>query len=228
MYIIGIAGGSGSGKTTFANKVKKSVRQDVSMLHMDSYYLPTLPKELHTFSNRPNYDHPQAFDWPLLRQHIQQLKEGKLIASPVYDFNTSSRTSQSINIGPSSVVIFEGIFTLFDGEIRDLMDIMCFLHVDSDIRFARRMHRDVEERGRTMESVIDQYYETVRPMYQKYLDPQKQFADFIVGEETDIAASILAAKINELLDNKGNPSFDTGLKRQIAHPPEETYTLHEQ
>ncbi len=229
MYIIGIAGGSGSGKTTFANKVQANVKNDVSMLHMDSYYLPMLPKDLYTQSDRPNYDHPHAFDWPLLRQHILNLKEGKSISSPVYDFKTSTRTDKSVPVQPTSVIIFEGIFTLFDQEIRDMLDIMCFLHVDSDIRFARRLHRDVKERGRSLESVIDQYYETVRPMYQRYLDPQRQFADFVVGEETDIAASILAAKINELLENNADPEFNHGLHRNFAKVPEESYTtLHEQ
>lgn len=98
----------------------------------------------------------------------------------------------------SRIIIFEGIFTLFDQQIRELLDIKCFLHVDSDIRFTRRLHRDVKERGRSLESVIAQYYDTVRPMYQKYLDPQRQYADFVVGEETDVASQILAARILEL------------------------------
>ena len=102
---------------------------------------------------------------------------------------------------PNKVLLFEGIFTLFDKEIRDKLDIKCFLHVDADIRFTRRLHRDVNERGRSLESVIAQYYETVRPMYQKYLEPQKQFADFTVGEETSVAAKILAARIKELISD---------------------------
>ena len=104
------------------------------------------------------------------------------------------------NVGPCKVVLFEGIFALYDQEIRDMLDIKCFLHVDSDIRFTRRLHRDVKERGRSLESVISQYYDTVRPMYQKYLDPQRQFADFTVGEETDVASLILSARIKELID----------------------------
>ncbi|MEK6623530.1 MAG: hypothetical protein AABY86_01090, partial [Bdellovibrionota bacterium] len=142
---------------------------------------------------------PNAFDWPLLREHLEILKQGLEVNVPVYDFKTSSRTSQFIPLGPSQVIICEGIFTLFDQEIRDLFDIKCFLYVDSDIRFIRRLHRDVQERGRSLESVICQYYDSVRPMYQKYLDPQRQYADFIVGEETDTAASILNAKVKEFL-----------------------------
>lgn len=202
MYIISICGGSGSGKTTFADKIRKNVDQDVSILHMDSYYLPKLPKDLKTSSGRPNFDHPDAFDWKLLKQHLKMLKNGKAIKSPHYDFKKNARLKTSSLVKPTKVVLFEGIFSLYQEDIRKECDITAFLHVEADIRFIRRLHRDVEERGRSLDSVITQYYETVRPMYQKYLDPQRQYADFIVGEETDIAASILAAKVNELLHIK--------------------------
>ena len=169
---------------------------------MDSYYLPKLPKDLQTSNGQPNYDHPDAFDWKLLTKHLGQLKKGKSIEAPLYDFKKNSRLKKTVTIKPSKVILFEGIFSLYDEDIRKISDIMAFLHVEADIRFIRRLHRDVEERGRSLDSVITQYYETVRPMYQKYLDPQRQFADFIVGEETDIAAGILAAKVNELLVSK--------------------------
>lgn len=210
MYLIGITGGSGSGKTTFATKLQKFANFDLPVLHMDSYYLPIQPQEHYSKNGRPNYDHPAAFDWELLRKHLNDLKEGKDILAPIYDFKTASRKQETCLIKANKIVLFEGIFTLFDVEIRELLDIRAFLHVDSDIRFARRLHRDVNERGRTIESIIEQYYETVRPMYQKYLDPQRQYADFIVGEETDIAASILAAKIRELAFNN---DMDHGLER---------------
>lgn len=197
IFLIGIAGGSGSGKTTFAKKVMKSINSSQSsLLHMDSYYLPTVPKK----DGKANFDHPDAFDWNLLRHHLAELKKGHSIKCPVYDFSTSTRTEEYEKVGPCKVVLFEGIFSLYDQEIRDMLDIKCFLHVDSDIRFTRRLHRDVKERGRSLESVIAQYYDTVRPMYQKYLDPQKQYADFTVGEETDVAALILGARIKQLLE----------------------------
>lgn len=200
IFLIGIAGGSGSGKTTFAKKVMKGISNlDSSLLHMDSYYLPTQPKSNYTSSGKPNFDHPNAFDWELLRQHLTDLKHGKQIKCPIYDFKNSGRTDEYETVGPCKVVLFEGIFALYDQEIRDLLDIKCYLHVDSDIRFTRRLHRDVKERGRSLESVIAQYYDTVRPMYQKYLDPQRQYADFTVGEETDVASLILSARIKELL-----------------------------
>lgn len=201
MYIIGVAGGSGSGKTTFANKVLAELDpENTAILHMDSYYLNEQPKDNYTAEDKPNFDHPQAFDWDLLRRHIEMLKNGEGIDAPVYDFKTNSRVEETNTIKPVKMILFEGIFTLFDKDIRDLLDIKCFLHVDSDIRFTRRLHRDVNERGRSLESVIAQYYDTVRPMYQKYLDPQRQFADFVVGEETTVAAQILSSRLNYLLN----------------------------
>ena len=200
MYIVGIAGGSGSGKTTFSKKVLKDLAvNDAIILHMDSYYLHEQPQHIFTKKGTPNFDHPHSFDWELLHGHLARLKAGHVIQSPIYDFKTNSRTNDTVEIGPCKLVLFEGIFSLFDKNIREMLDIKCFLHVDSDIRFTRRLHRDVNERGRSLESVISQYYDTVRPMYQKYLEPQKQFADFTVGEETDIAAKILAARLKEVL-----------------------------
>jgi uridine kinase len=209
IYLVGIAGGSGSGKTTFAKKVMKGINSAQSLLlHMDSYYLNELPRENYTSTGKPNFDHPNAFDWELLRQHLRELKEGKSIKCPIYDFTTSARTGEFETMGPCKVVLFEGIFALYDQEIRNMLDIKCYLHVDSDIRFTRRLHRDVKERGRSLESVIAQYYDTVRPMYQKYLDPQRQYADFTVGEETDVASLILSARIKELLDSEANNSAE--------------------
>ena len=197
IFLIAIAGGSGSGKTTFSKKVMKIINHaESSLLHMDSYYLPKVP----TLNGKANFDHPDAFDWVLLREHLRALRDGLSIDCPIYDFSTSSRTDQHEVIGPCKVILFEGIFSLYDLEIRQLLDIKCFLYVDSDIRFTRRLHRDVKDRGRSLESVIAQYYDTVRPMYQKYLEPQKQYADFTVGEETDVAASILAARIREMIE----------------------------
>ncbi len=201
MYIVGIAGGSGSGKTTFAQKIISLLgNAPVQILHMDSYYLDPQP-ENNLIAGKANFDHPQAFDWELLRSHLFALKQGQPIETPVYDFATSARTGETKTITAEPVLIFEGIFALIDDEIRKMLDIKSFLHVDSDIRFTRRLHRDVQERGRSLDSVIDQYYATVRPMYIKYLDPQKHYADFTVGEETDIAARILAAKIEKLIES---------------------------
>ncbi len=200
MHIIGIAGGSGSGKTTFSKKVLKHLPAGTTdVIHMDSYYLDVLPQETYTKKGTPNFDHPKSFDWNLLESHLRLLRSAQMIESPVYDFAIGRRSSETRRTGASSIILFEGLFPLFKREIRELLDIKCFLHVEADIRFTRRLHRDVKERERSFDSVISQYYDTVRPMYQKFLDPQRQYADFIVGEETDIAAEILAARIKELI-----------------------------
>lgn len=201
MKIIGIAGGSGSGKTTFAKKVISQIDEEkVNILHMDSYYLPEQPIQHYTKSGKPNFDHPEAFDWELLRTHLTSLQNGDSIEVPIYNFKTSDRESGSVTVNPKPVLLFEGIFTLIDPVIRELLDIKTFLHVEADIRFTRRLNRDVGERGRSLDSVTKQYYETVRPMYERFLAPQKQYADFIVGEETDVAATILAARIKEYIN----------------------------
>lgn len=199
MYIIGIAGGSGSGKTTFTQKVLNQVNDPkVGLLHQDSYYLPRPPSNL-KINDEPNFDHPDAFDWELLRSHLEVLKEGKRVESPVYDFKTSRRTTKTHAVGPCKILIVEGIFALSDEAVRSHMDIKFYLHVESDIRFIRRLFRDLKDRARTLEEIIRQYYDTVRPMHQLYLEPTKQYADIIVGEETDKAASMLAGSIKQKL-----------------------------
>ena len=199
MYIIGITGGSGSGKTTFTEKVLAQVdSKDVAVLHQDSYYLPYHPEHL-KIGNEPNFDHPDAFDWDLFRKDLSILRSGHRIDSPVYDYSNSRRTSQTTSIGPCRILIVEGIFTLWDEPIRNMMDLKFYLHVEADIRFIRRLFRDLKDRSRTLEDIIRQYYEAVRPMHQLYLEPTKQFADIIVGEETDSAASMLAAMIKQKL-----------------------------
>lgn len=199
MYIIGIAGGSGSGKTTFTQKVLAQVNDPkVAVLHQDSYYLPRPPSHL-KINEEPNFDHPEAFDWELLRSHLELLKEGKRVDSPVYDYKVSRRTSKTLPIGPCRILIVEGIFSLWDEPVRNLFDLKFYLHVESDIRFIRRLFRDLKDRARTLDDIIRQYYDTVRPMHQLYLEPTRQYADVIVGEETDPAASLLASMIKQKL-----------------------------
>ncbi|MEO5971116.1 MAG: uridine kinase [Bdellovibrionia bacterium] len=199
MFLVGIAGGSGSGKTTFAKKIihriPKSIGPHVAILHQDSYYLPT-PSTEHRVHGEPNFDHPGAFDWPLLMNHLTKLKNGQQIEVPVYDFKTSRRTQEVIPIGPCKTILMEGIFTLWDADIRSLFNLKIYLNVEADIRFIRRLHRDVRERGRTLDSIIRQYYDTVRPMHHEFLEPTRQYADIVVGEETDIAAEVVAARVN--------------------------------
>jgi uridine kinase len=203
MLLVGIAGGSGSGKTTFARKVIQCVADSsVVLLHQDSYYQATPPHHLRVHGE-PNFDHPDAFDWPLLKDHLKRLKAGEQVATPIYDFNTSSRSTERTElVGPCKTILIEGIFTLWDAEIRDLFDIKIYLNVEADIRFIRRLHRDVRERSRSLDSIIRQYYDTVRPMHHEYLEPTRQYADLVVGEETDIAAEVLAARVKQFANGE--------------------------
>lgn len=199
MFTIGIAGGSGSGKTTFVNKIQDRVNDArLLVLHHDSYYLAE-PSPALMADNRPNFDHPMAFDWALFKKHLKEFSRGKPVPVPIYDYKKDRRTDEVTLLGPGKVMIVEGIFSLFDLEVRKHYDLKIYLDVDSDIRFIRRLHRDTNERGRSLDSVISQYYDTVRPMYQQFLEPTSRFADLIVGEETDIAADAVAARIKQIL-----------------------------
>ncbi len=210
MFLVGIAGGSGSGKTTFARKVLKRVNghqeegaAPVILLSQDSYYLDVQAPELKVHGEG-NFDHPNAFDWKLLREQLAALKEGKQVEVPIYDFKTNRRFKETTTVGPCATIMMEGIYTLWDSEIRNLFDVKVYLHVDADIRFIRRLHRDVRERGRTLDGIIRQYYDTVRPMHHQFLEPTQQYADLVVGDETDIAAEVLAARITERLRELSN------------------------
>lgn len=203
MFFVGIAGGSGSGKTTFAKKILQRVSSheaaeaDVALLKQDSYYLPSPPAHLKVHGE-PNFDHPDAFDWDLLRDHLKRLRAGESVAVPIYDYRTNRRTDDTERVGPCRRLILEGIFTLWDAEIRANFDVKLFLNVEADVRFIRRLHRDVRERGRSLDSIIRQYYDTVRPMHHEFLEPTRQYADLVVGEESDIAAEVIAARLAEV------------------------------
>jgi uridine kinase len=197
MMLIGVAGGSGSGKTTFAKKILQRLdTNNVGILHQDSYYLPSLPEHLKS-NGKLNFDHADAFDWPLLREHLSRLKRGESVDVPVYNYEQNRRTGEVERLGPCQALVVEGIFMLWDAEIRNLFDVKAFLHVEADIRFIRRLHRDVQERGRTLDSVVQQYYDTVRPMHHRFIESTRQYANIVVGEETDIAADVIAARIEQ-------------------------------
>lgn len=201
MFLIGVAGGSGSGKTTFAKKLLES-SDEINILHMDSYYLPDGNEIIKTPSGGINFDHPQAFDWELLRTHLTALASNQSIEAPTYNFITNSRNKEKMLITPKKVLIVEGIYSLYDSVIRDLLSVKCFLDVPCDIRFIRRLERDTKERGRNLDSIIFQYYDSVRPMYLKNIEPQKEFADIVIGQETTIASGILSARINEVINSR--------------------------
>ncbi|MEJ5202375.1 MAG: uridine kinase [Anaerolineales bacterium] len=199
--VIGIAGGSGSGKTTVANVILQRVGADrIAYLPHDAYYrdLKNLPPMQRM---QVNFDHPDSLESDLLIQHIHQLKRWKSIALPVYDFTTHTRTERTVLIEPQRVIIVEGILIFADKALRDLFDVKIFVDTDSDIRFIRRLQRDISERGRTTESVIKQYLSTVRPMHLEFVEPSKRYADVIIPEGglNTVAMDMVIARIETLL-----------------------------
>ena len=195
--IIGIAGGTGSGKTTLADKLVNSFgREEVSILRHDAYYKR---HDNMTFEERCklNYDHPDAFDNDLLVEHILDLKEGKSIEMPVYDYTIHNRSDETITVEPAPVVILEGILIFAEPTLCDLMDIKVFVDTDADVRILRRIIRDVNERGRSLDNIIRQYLTTVKPMHEQFVEPSKRRADLIIpeGGRNEVALDMLIHRI---------------------------------
>lgn len=206
MIIIGIAGETGSGKTTVVRKIVNSLAPgEVVLLPQDSYYKDSshVPAELR---QQINFDHPDAFDWPLLLQHIQMLKEGKSIEQPVYHYQTSSRLAETIHVEPRPVIIIEGILALCDPDLRNMMDLKIFVDADPDERLIRVIQRDVVERGRTAEAVMERYTRVLKPMHQQFIEPTKRYADLIIpeGGSNEIAIHILKMYIEKHLHHEVN------------------------
>ena len=182
MYIIGIAGGTGSGKTTVVKRIIESLPQnEVTLIPQDSYYNDTTPLTM-AERRKINFDHPSAFDWDLLIQQIQQIKAGHSIEQPTYSYLECNRKKETIHVEPKKVVIIEGILALCKKELRDLMDLKIFVDVDPDERLIRVIERDVLERGRTAEMVMDRYRKVLKPMHLEFIEPTKQYADLIIPQ----------------------------------------------
>jgi uridine kinase len=201
--IIGICGGTGSGKTTVANRILESVSAgEVVFIQQDSYYrnLKDLPLD---YRNAVNFDHPDALDNDLLVHHIRKLKAGGSVELPIYDFKTHTRLNDTVLIEPKPIVIIEGILIFADARLLEQMDIKVFVDTPDDIRFIRRLRRDIAERGRTIDSVIEQYLATVRPMHQQFVEPSKRYADVIIpeGGHNVVSIDLLSGKIRERLAN---------------------------
>ncbi len=199
--IIGIAGGTGSGKTTIADYILESVGPEkIAFLPHDAYY-----RELHNLSvaerAKINFDHPSSLETELLIEHINQLKDGHPINLPHYDFKTHTRTSETTLIEPQQILVIEGILIFAEPELRKLFDLLIYVDTDADIRFIRRLRRDIEERGRTTESVIKQYLETVRPMHLEFVEPSKRYAHVIIpeGGYNTVALDLIVARIEGML-----------------------------
>lgn len=200
--VIGIAGGSGSGKTTVANVILKSVgNHRIAYLPHDAYYrdLRALPENQR---KAVNFDHPNSLESELLGDHIRQLKVWQSVQLPVYDFTTHTRTEEYITVKPHPVIVVEGILIFAEPKLRELFDVKIFVDTDDDLRFIRRLQRDIAERGRTMDTVIDQYLSTVRPMHMDFVEPSKRYADVIIPEGglNQVALDMVIARIESLLD----------------------------
>lgn len=202
--IIGVAGGTGSGKSTLVARLQESFRDDdVATLSHDFYYknYPDLTFEERT---RLNYDHPQSFDTDMMVEHMEALKNGVPVERPVYSFKDHARLPETVQVLPSKVIIVEGILIFENRELRELMDMKVFVDTDADLRLARRLLRDVKERGRSMESVLDQYISTVKPMHEDFVEPSKKYADVIIPEGgfNSVALSMLIENIKSVIRSK--------------------------
>jgi uridine kinase len=202
--IIGIAGGTGSGKSTVTNEIYKSITdKNVAVIEQDSYYKDQ--SDL-SFEERvkTNYDHPFAFDNQLLINHLRKLINWEPIEKPIYDFENHNRKKETILVEPKDIIILEGILILYDEELRNLMDIKIFVDTDADVRVIRRINRDINYRGRTLESVINQYMNTVRPAHLQFIEPTKRYADIIIpeGGYNRVAIDIIVTKVNDIIRQK--------------------------
>ncbi len=201
MLIIGIAGGTGSGKTTVVRKIVESLpANEVVLLPQDSYYKDSSHIPLEKRQNI-NFDHPDAFDWTLLSEHVAALRRGESIEQPTYSYLTCTRQAETIHIEPREVVIIEGILALCDPTLRNMMDLKVFVDTDSDERLIRVIQRDMQERGRTAEAVMERYIQVLKPMHQQFIEPCKRYADLIVpeGGNNQVAIDILTMYIKKHL-----------------------------
>ena len=201
ILVIGIAGGTGSGKTTLMNNLIERFAGSVTVLSHDNYYRRN---DHLTYEQRCliNYDEPAALETDLMARHLDQLRHGEPIQCPVYDFSQHNRSNETIEIAPKSVIIVEGILIFENKELRDLMDIKIFVDTDADVRLCRRIKRDVNKRGRSLESVLEQYQNTVKPMHEKYVEPSKKHANLVVleGGKNWVALDMIVGRIQRHLD----------------------------
>lgn len=206
IFVIGVAGGSGSGKTTLTQTLIQKFSQDICVVHHDNYYKAhdDLPFEERT---KLNYDCPDAFETPLLAEHLRQLRQGQPVQCPTYDYTRHTRAKETVLLIPKPVILLEGILIFAEPELSDLMDLKVFVDTDADVRLARRLLRDLEERGRSVRSVIDQWQDTVKPMHEKYVEPSKQNADIIIprGGQNSVARDLIVDRIQRHLREQTYP-----------------------
>jgi uridine kinase len=200
-FLLGVAGGTGSGKTTVARRILDAVGQTrLVLLEMDSYYKDVDWRREEDLLHH-NFDHPSSLDFELLTRHLSELRAGRPVEAPIYDFKTHRRTERTRTLRPDAVIIVEGILVLVDPELRRLLDFKIYVDTDADVRLARRLRRDIEERGRQVEDVLRQYEESVRPMHLEFVEPSKRWADVIIpeGGENTVAIEMVAARVEKVL-----------------------------
>lgn len=199
-YLIGVAGGSNSGKTTIAERMAEVIAsEELTLIRLDSYYISMHDQPIEVRAAF-NYDHPDAFDWDLLSLHLERLVAGESVEVPIYDYTIYDRTDQVELVAPGKVVVVEGILVLWEPRLRAMLDLKVFVDTPADLRIIRRLRRDVAERGRTQESILEQYLTTVRPSHEQFIEPSKRYADVIVPEGglNRPALDVLLARVREL------------------------------
>ena len=197
--VIGIAGGTGSGKSTFTNRLRNQFADDIAVVYHDNYYKrqDNVPFEVR---KKVNYDHPDALETDLLIRHLEELKAGRAIDCPVYDYSEHNRSDKTIHIEPRKIIVIEGILLLSDPRLRSLIDIKIYVEADADERILRRIVRDVKERGRDLDNIVEQYLTTVKPMHYLYVEPTRAMADIVINSgKNDVAFDIVQSKIQLLL-----------------------------
>jgi len=200
--LIGIAGGTGSGKSTFTNRLRDEFKDDVTVIYHDNYYKKQDEPD-YNIRKLVNYDHPDAFETDLLIEHLQKLKNGESVECPVYDYTQHNRSDEFVTIKPSKVIIIEGILVLSDERLRNLFDVKIYVEADADERILRRAIRDVEERGRDLKGIMEQYLTTVKPMHYIFVEPSKATADLIINSGmNDVAYDVMKTKIRDILNAK--------------------------
>ena len=206
MLIIGIAGGTGSGKTTVAKSIIKQIGADnAALLLQDNYYRDASHLTMEE-RQRSNYDHPDSFDNELLIAQLQQLRSGSPVDMPVYDFTTHTRSKNTVHIEPRPVIVIEGLYAIYGKELLNVLDIKIFVDTEPDVRLLRRIFRDMNERGRTLESIHKQYIHSVKPMHDAFIEPSKKYADIIIpeGGENEIGISLITARIQRYINEAWN------------------------
>ena len=201
-FAIGIAGGTGAGKTAVAREITETVGEEVTLVRLDNYYEDLTEMPFEERAER-NYDHPSAFEWDLFVEQLNQLLSGQPVEMPQYDFSDHNRRDETVTVAPTGILVVEGIFALYDERVREMLDLHVYVQTDADVRILRRIERDVVERGRDIESVHEQYLSTVKPMHERFVEPTKKHADVIIPEGVNVrAVDLLVEKVQSELASR--------------------------